>query len=143
MSAPVRSFQFARAAADRLGRAVQMCALRFLGFVPADLTAAPAEVVERLDKRVGLARPRHPSDARGRGQRPVPSGARRGGGRAGWVAHVRAGRVEGPEGPVRLATPLWGQQSLRLRDAIQLTSIEPPPARYFRSLLQFARGSEL
>jgi hypothetical protein len=31
MSAPVRSFQFARAAADRLGLAVQMCALCFLG----------------------------------------------------------------------------------------------------------------
>jgi Domain of unknown function (DUF4158) len=56
----------ARAAGDRLGLAVQPCALRFLGFVPANLTAAPAEVVERLAKRVGVARPGLPTETRRR-----------------------------------------------------------------------------
>lgn len=42
-------------AANRLGLAVQVCGLRFLGFIPDDLTATPATVTERLAKRVGVA----------------------------------------------------------------------------------------
>ncbi len=44
-----------RGAAARLGLAVQLCALRFLGFVPGDLSSTPAEVTERLAERVGVA----------------------------------------------------------------------------------------
>jgi len=51
----VRSFHSSRAAPDRLGLAVQLCALPFLGFIPADLTATPPEVIERLAARIGVA----------------------------------------------------------------------------------------
>ena len=51
----LRSFRSPRAAPDRLGLAVQLCALPFLGFIPAELTATPAEVVERLAQRIGVA----------------------------------------------------------------------------------------
>jgi len=44
-----------RGAAARLGLAVQLCGLRFLGFVPAELTTTPAEVTGRLAERVGVA----------------------------------------------------------------------------------------
>lgn len=44
-----------RGAATRLGLAVQLCGLRFLGFVPGDLGATPAEVTERLAERVGVS----------------------------------------------------------------------------------------
>jgi len=37
----VRSFRSPRAAADRRGRAGELCAQRFLGFVPADLSSTP------------------------------------------------------------------------------------------------------
>ncbi|MGH9107188.1 MAG: DUF4158 domain-containing protein, partial [Acidimicrobiales bacterium] len=50
----LRSFRSPRAAADRLGLAVQLCALRFLGFVPADLLATPPEVVARLAGQLGV-----------------------------------------------------------------------------------------
>lgn len=43
-----------RGDANRLGLAVQLCALSFLGFVPHDLSATPDEVVARLE-RVGVA----------------------------------------------------------------------------------------
>ncbi len=46
----LRSFR--SSAAVRLGLAVHLCALRFLGFVPADV-AAPANVTARLAKRAG------------------------------------------------------------------------------------------
>ncbi len=51
----LRSFRSPRAAADRLGLAVQLCALPFLGFIPADLAATPAQVVERLAERIGVS----------------------------------------------------------------------------------------
>jgi Domain of unknown function (DUF4158) len=44
-----------RGAANRLGLAVQLCALPLSGFVPEDLTATPAEVTVRLADRVGVA----------------------------------------------------------------------------------------
>jgi TnpA family transposase len=44
-----------RGSATRLGLAVQLCGLRFLGFVPSDLATTPAEVTERLAERVGVA----------------------------------------------------------------------------------------
>jgi TnpA family transposase len=44
-----------RGAAARLGLSVQLCGLRFLGFVPCDLTTTPAEVTRRLAERVGVA----------------------------------------------------------------------------------------
>ena len=47
----LRSFR--SSAAVRLGLAVHLCALRFLGFVPADVAAAPANVTARLAKRAG------------------------------------------------------------------------------------------
>jgi len=49
----LRSFR--STAAVRLGLAVQCCALGFLGFVPADAGAAPAEVTARLAKQVGVS----------------------------------------------------------------------------------------
>lgn len=48
-----RSFRSPSARADRLGLGVQLCALRFLGFVPADLVATPGEVVQRLADQLG------------------------------------------------------------------------------------------
>ncbi|MGI8412241.1 MAG: DUF4158 domain-containing protein [Solirubrobacteraceae bacterium] len=50
----VRSFRSPHAKPDRLGLAVQLCALPFLGFIPAELRATPAEVVERLANRIGV-----------------------------------------------------------------------------------------
>jgi len=44
-----------RGSATRLGLAVQLCALRFLGFVPGDLATAPAEITDRLAERLGVA----------------------------------------------------------------------------------------
>jgi hypothetical protein len=44
-----------RGAANRLGLAVQLCALAFLGFIPDDLSATPSGVVTRLADRVGVA----------------------------------------------------------------------------------------
>ncbi len=51
----VRSFRSPHAKPDRLGLAVQLCALPFLGFIPTELRATPVEVVERLAKRIGVA----------------------------------------------------------------------------------------
>jgi len=68
----VRSFRSPRAAADRLGLAVQLCALRFLGFVPADLATTPVEVVERLAERIGVS-----PAALGRYEREVSGRSRR------------------------------------------------------------------
>ena len=44
-----------RGAATRLGLAVQLCGLRFLGFVPADLASTPPDVTQRLAERVRVA----------------------------------------------------------------------------------------
>lgn len=44
-----------RGAAARLGLGVQLCALRFLGFVPTELASTPADVTQRLAERVGVA----------------------------------------------------------------------------------------
>jgi hypothetical protein len=44
-----------RGTATRLGLGIQLCALRYLGFVPSGLASAPAEVVRRLAERVGVA----------------------------------------------------------------------------------------
>ncbi len=68
----VRSFRSPRSAADRLGLAVQLCALRFGGFVPADLAAAPTEVIERLGVQIGVA-----PAALGRYRREVSDRSRR------------------------------------------------------------------
>ncbi|MDQ6784547.1 MAG: Tn3 family transposase [Actinomycetota bacterium] len=43
-----------RGSATRLGLGVQLCALRFLGFVPADLASTPGEVTQRLAERIGI-----------------------------------------------------------------------------------------
>src|ERR1700710_402471 len=50
----VRSCRSRHAKPDRLGLAVQLCALPFLGFIPTELTATPTEVVECLAKRIGV-----------------------------------------------------------------------------------------
>lgn len=74
----VRSFRSPRAAADRLGLAVQLCALRFLGFVPADLASTPVEVVERLADRIGVspaALGRYRREVSGRSRRASTGGA--------------------------------------------------------------------
>ncbi len=44
-----------RGAATRLGLGLQLCALRFLGFVPAELASTPAEVTQRVAERIGVA----------------------------------------------------------------------------------------
>lgn len=44
-----------RGAPNRLGLAVSLCGLRYLGFIPEDLTAAPGEVIDVLTKRVGVS----------------------------------------------------------------------------------------
>jgi TnpA family transposase len=44
-----------RGAAERIGLAVQLCGLGFLGFVPADLAGTPGEVVQCMAKQVGVA----------------------------------------------------------------------------------------
>jgi len=44
-----------RGAATRIGLGLQLCALRFLGFVPSGLAAAPAEAVRRVAERVGVS----------------------------------------------------------------------------------------
>jgi len=43
-----------RSAKDRLGLAVQLCSLPWLGFVPDDVTAAPVVAAERLGRRLGV-----------------------------------------------------------------------------------------
>src|SRR5215212_1712733 len=40
---------------NRLGFALQICALRFLGFCPDDLTTAPAEAVQYVAQQLSLA----------------------------------------------------------------------------------------
>lgn len=58
-----------RGAATRLGLGVQLCALRFLGFVPSALASAPAEAVQRVAERVGVspsALARYAADVDGR-----------------------------------------------------------------------------
>jgi hypothetical protein len=44
-----------RGAAERIGLAVQLCGLRYVGFVPADMGGAPREVVAFVAKQVGVA----------------------------------------------------------------------------------------
>lgn len=44
-----------RGAAERIGLAVQLCGLGYLGFVPADLAGTPREVVAFVAKQVGVA----------------------------------------------------------------------------------------
>jgi hypothetical protein len=51
-----RALVFAqRGAANRLGLAVQLCALRFLGFVPQDLAGLPAAALDFLAGQVDAA----------------------------------------------------------------------------------------
>jgi hypothetical protein len=83
-----RWVQAHRGAEERIGLAVQPCALGFLGFVPADLAAAPREVVALVARQVGVAQAafdRYASGADGRTRRPTwpPSWPRQDGGRAG------------------------------------------------------------
>jgi len=44
-----------RGAAERVGLAVQVCGLGYLGFVPADLAATPREVVAFVAAQIGVA----------------------------------------------------------------------------------------
>lgn len=44
-----------RGSPTRIGLAVQLCGLRFLGFVPGELATTPAEVTDRLAARIGVA----------------------------------------------------------------------------------------
>lgn len=44
-----------RGAAERIGMAVQLCGLGYLGFVPAELAATPREVVAFVAKQIGVA----------------------------------------------------------------------------------------
>ena len=43
-----------RGPANRLGLAVQLCTLPWLGFVPDDVVAVPAQAVARLSERLGV-----------------------------------------------------------------------------------------
>lgn len=51
-AADLRRVERQRLAANRLGFALQLCALRYLGFFPDDLQQAPVEIVEYLAKQV-------------------------------------------------------------------------------------------
>src|SRR5258708_20131316 len=55
-----------RGPADRLGMAVQLSALPWLGFVPDDVASAPAAAVARLAEQLGL----DPGALGGYGRRP-------------------------------------------------------------------------
>jgi hypothetical protein len=44
-----------RGAAERIGLAVQLCGLGYLGFVPAALAGTPREVVQFVAKQIGVA----------------------------------------------------------------------------------------
>ncbi|PZS18088.1 MAG: hypothetical protein DLM54_08740 [Acidimicrobiales bacterium] len=93
-----------RGAVERIGLSVQLVALSFLGFVPADLAGAPREVVAFVAKQVGgrrgLLQPLRPG-----GRRPHPAPARGRGRRTGRVAALRSRRVEGPRGLADGACP--------------------------------------
>ena len=58
-----------RGPADRLGLAVQLCTLPWLGFVPDDVRAAPPVAVARLAGRLGV----DPGVLAGYGERPPQS----------------------------------------------------------------------
>ena len=45
-----------RGAVERIGLAVQLCGLGYLGFVPTDLAGVPREVVQSVAKQIGVAR---------------------------------------------------------------------------------------
>ena len=44
-----------RGAGERIGLAVQLAALRFLGFVPVELSDTPREVARHVAKQIGVA----------------------------------------------------------------------------------------
>src|SRR5205809_955830 len=81
-----------RGPSDRLGLAVQLCTLPWLGFVPDDVTSAPAVAVARLSERlqvsVGDLRP-------GRPPAPRPT--------AGRVGQATRGRRHGRFDPAGVA----------------------------------------
>lgn len=54
-----------RSSRDRLGLAVQLCTLPWLGFVPDDVTSAPGVAVARLAERLAVS----PTELVGYGQR--------------------------------------------------------------------------
>lgn len=61
-----------RGAAERVGLAVQLCGLGYLGFVPADLAATPREVVAFVATQIGVAVPtftRYAREVDGRSRR--------------------------------------------------------------------------
>ncbi len=73
---------------------MQLSALRFLGFVPADLTATPTEVVTHMAKQIGVspaALGRYGREVSGRSRREHLEAAVAQAG----LAALRAGRVEG------------------------------------------------
>jgi hypothetical protein len=51
----LRGLRAHRGAGERIGLAVQLAALRFLGFVPAELSDAPREVVRHVGEQIGVA----------------------------------------------------------------------------------------
>jgi hypothetical protein len=59
-----------RGPANRLGVAVQLCTLPWLGFVPDDVSSAPAQAAQRLAEHLGI--PAAPSPPTGLGTRPAP-----------------------------------------------------------------------
>lgn len=47
--------KYRRGAHNRLGFAIQLCSLRYLGFCPDDLSTTPFEILDYVAKQVGLA----------------------------------------------------------------------------------------
>jgi hypothetical protein len=77
-------------AMNRLGLAIQLCALRYLGFIPGSLGAPPAELLAPGGQGRGSCTERAES-LRDRCQCPGAPGARRGGDRALRLVHLRQG----------------------------------------------------
>ena len=51
----LRWLRIHRGAGERIGLAVQLAALRFLGFIPAELSDAPREVARHVGEQIGVA----------------------------------------------------------------------------------------
>src|SRR5712691_2838360 len=83
-----------RGPGDRLGLAVQLCTLPWLGFVPDKVTAVPSAAVTRLGERLGI----DPAELQGvRAAGADPDGSSAVGGRVSGVEAGAAGR-RGDEG---------------------------------------------
>jgi len=76
---------------NRMGVAIQLCTLPWLGFVPDDVAPAPAEAVQRLGRHLDIA-PKALVSYRDRGQtRTDPGASKQPHGRWGPMLAIRGG----------------------------------------------------